>query len=345
MANRLAGELDDVVERMGPLWDDLRGARIFVTGGTGFFGCWLLETLLWANDRLRLGISLVVLTRDPSLFHAKAPHLAAHSGLELQRGDVCALASAGGRFTHVIHAAVDGGPPRSFEERKQVFATSVAGTRRVLEFARASGARRLLLTSTGAVYGKQPPLLSHVPEGYHGGPDPAGVDSIGAEAKRAAEALCAVYADRQFEPAIARCFAFVGPYLPLDSKFAAGNFVRDALSGGPIRIAGDGTPYRSYLYASDLCVWLLTILLRGAPLRPYNVGSEAALTIAGLARAVAALFTPPPLIEVARQPAAGAAADRYVPSTERARHELSLEEAVPLDEALRRTVNWFRRTA
>ena len=121
--------------------------------------------------------------------------------------------------------------------------------------------------------------------------------------------------------------------------------IRDAVAGGPIRIAGDGTPFRSYLYAADLAVWLWTILLRGEPIRPYNVGSEAALSIAELAGAVARAAGGNVAVSIAK-PATGAPPERYVPSTARARHELGLDATVDLHSALARTVSWHMgRTA
>src|SRR5471030_1016778 len=245
MPNPLAHDLDHVLAQTHGLWERLRGARLFITGGTGFFGCWLLETFLWANDHLRLDASAIVLTRDGNAFEKKAPHLAQHHAVTLHHGDVRTCAFPDGTFSHVIHAATDAVPARDFRDRLLVFDTIVEGTRRMLECARRSGARRFLLTSSGAVYGRQPAELTHLLEEYAGGPDPAAAGDTYAEGKRAAEMLCALHADADLQPVIARCFAFVGPYLPLDAHFAVGNFIRDGLQGGPIRVTGDGPPRRS----------------------------------------------------------------------------------------------------
>jgi nucleoside-diphosphate-sugar epimerase len=341
-ANPLARDLDHVLAHTSGLWDELRGARLFITGGTGFFGCWLLETFLWANDRLNLDASAVVLTRDRRAFQRKAPHLAMHRAVALHHGDVRTFEFPDGGFSHVIHAATDSGKPLAERDRPMMFETIVTGARRTLEFARGAAARRFLLTSSGAVYGRQPAELTHIDEAYVGGPDPLHPGHVYGEAKRAAEMLCALHADAELQPAIARCFAFVGPYLPLDVHFAVGNFIRDALQGGPIRISGDGTPYRSYLYAADLAIWLWTILLRGQPMRAYNVGSAAALTIRELAHVVAEACAPVVKVDLARAPRAGAPAERYVPSVRRAETELGLRVTVPLEEAVRRTIDWHR---
>lgn len=337
MTNPLASDLDHVLAHTRGLWDDLRGARLFITGGTGFFGCWLLESFVWANDRLGLDAAAVVLTRDADAFVRKAPHLARHPSVTLHPGDVRTFEFPEGRFSHVIHAATASsatvGPLPMFD-------TIVNGTRRTLEFTRQSGAKRFLLTSSGAVYGRQPAELTHVSENYTGGPDPTDANQAYGEGKRAAEMLCAVYASAALQPTIARCFAFVGPYLPLDAHFAAGNFIRDALRGGPIRVSGDGTPYRSYLYAADLAIWLWTILLRGQPMRPYNVGSDAALTISELADAIASSVAPRMPVLVARSRDVEKAAERYVPDISRGHTELGLRPLLSLLSGIVRTVAW-----
>ena len=331
-------DLAHVLTHTRELWEELRHESIFLTGGTGFFGMWLLETFTHANETLKLRARAVVLTRDPAAFAEKAPHLANRADLEFVAGDVRDFAFPTGSFPFVIHAGTTSSAP---VEPLEMYETIVTGTRRVLEFARAHDTRKLLFVSSGAVYGRQPPELSHISEDYRGAPDPLEVDSAYREGKRMAEKLCNLAGQQHdFETKAARCFAFVGPHLPLDAHFAIGNFIRDAMRGGPIRVGGDGTPYRSYLYAADLAVWLWTLLFRGSNQRAYNLGSEAAMTIAELARQVAESVSPPVPIAIATKAVAGRAAERYIPSTERARDELGLREIIPLREAIRRTISW-----
>jgi dTDP-glucose 4,6-dehydratase len=342
MTNPLAADLDDVLAHASGLWEELRGQRLFLTGGTGFIGSWLLESFLWANDNLGLESQVVVLTRNPRAFARKAPHLAEHPNVELCSGDVRSFAFPPGSFRYLIHAATESSTTPNADAPQEMFDTVVRGTERTLEFAHRSGVKKFLLTSSGAVYGRQPTDLSHVPESYQGAPDVTDPRSAYGEGKRVAEYLCMLAHRRVgLEPKIARCFAFVGPYLPLDAHFACGNFLRDGLRGGPILVQGDGTPYRTYLYAADLAIWLWTILFKGIPCRAYNVGDDRPVSIAGLARQVAGYFGT--TIRTARTAPAGQAPERYVPDVSRARTELGLQTWIPLEEAIVRTAAWHRQ--
>jgi nucleoside-diphosphate-sugar epimerase len=332
-----ATDLHSILEQTADLWEAERNCRIFLTGGTGFFGAWLVESFCHINRALRLNGELVVLTRRPAALAAACPHVFADAAVHLHEGDVRTFAFPSGGFTCIVHAATD---TRTTVQASESFSTIVHGTQRVLEFAIEAGAEKFLLTSSGAVYGSQPPQLTHVPETYTGAPDPVAPNSVYGESKRAAEMLCSIYSSRNLACKIARCWAFCGARLPLDQHFAIGNFIGDVLAGGPIRISGDGTPRRSYLYASDLAVWLWTILLRGKPLEAINVGSSCDLSILELAETVVRTLNPETEIKVAQPPRPDAAIARYVPSVDRARDELGLRQTVGLEEMIRRTAQW-----
>lgn len=341
----LAEDLDHVLSNTVGVWDDLRESRLFITGGTGFVGSWLLESLAWANEHLGLSASALVLTRDRDAFRNKAPHLADHPAIGFHTGDVRDFSFPPGEFTHVIHAAATSARATFNQEDPLVkFDTVVQGTRRTLDFAVKCRAKKLLFTSSGAVYGRPPSDLTHIPEEYCGAPDPSSVRSAWGEAKRAAEFLCAYYsAEFGVETKIARCFSFVGPYLELDIHYAIGNFINDAINGGPVLVRGDGRPWRSYLYAADMVIWLWKILTHGSSSLPYNVGSEAGLAIAELARVVARLAGPGIECTVSTSSVdPSAAIDRYVPSTRRARTGLRLEQTIGLEQAIQRTMAFLR---
>jgi dTDP-glucose 4,6-dehydratase len=339
--NRLARDLDDILARTEPLWQELRGQRILITGATGFFGCWLLESFAWANHKLNLNASAVGLSRRPQLLASKASHLAIDPAISLHAADVRSGDFPKGTFSHCIHAATEASATLNREAPLEMFDTIVEGTRRTLQFSLTNSVTRFLLVSSGAIYGNQPPAVTHVSESFEGGPDPLNSASAYAEGKRGAEMLCSLTATPNFATTVARCFAFVGPYMELGAHFAIGNFINDRLHDRPVTVSGDGSAVRSYLYASDLMVWLWTILFKGESRRAYNVGSDKALNIATLAREVASALPPDVDITIASKPSPGVPAHRYVPSTVRAREELGLRAEVPLRAAICRTHSWF----
>lgn len=336
-------DLDSVLTHTRELWAEARGQSFFITGGTGFFGMWLLESFAYINDALGLGMRATVLTRDPAAFAKKAPHLSQRSDLSFIQGDIRTFTFPAGTFAYIIHAATEAGTLLNTEAPHEMFDSIIGGTRRLLGFAAQCGVKKLLLTSSGAVYGTQPSEITHVAEDYAGAPDPLKPGSAYGEGKRVSEHLCAVHArQRGYELKIARCFAFVGPHLPLGAHFAIGNFIRDALASRPIHIAGDGTPMRSYLYASDLAIWLWTLLFCAPTGRAYNVGSTAHLSIAQLATTVAATLTPGLSVDIAQLSDSARPILRYVPSTTRAETELGLRTTVDLADAIARTAHWHQ---
>ena len=323
------------------LWAGARGQRIFLTGGTGFFGPWLVETFAHANETLGLDAELVVLTRDPGRVLGRLPHFDSLPGVSFHSGDVRGFELPMGEFDLVVHGATESSQQEHAGDQRHMFDTIVDGTRETLGLARDRGARRYLLLSSGAVYGRQPPELPYVGEHYTGGPDLQDARSAYAEGKRAAEVMAAIAATSGLSVRVARCFAFVGPHLPLDIHFAMGNFIRDAMAGGPIRISGDGTAIRSYLYMSDLAIWLWTMALSEHANGAYNVGSEVPLSILDAANQVAETCLPGAAVRVSTPSTSAAAPHRYVPSTRRAERELGVRQLVPLRDAIRRTAAWY----
>ncbi len=309
-------------------------------GRDGFFGCWLIQSFREVNRCLDLNAQAIVLTRDPSRFLSRIPDLKEDKSITLLKGDVRSFIFRDRPISFIIHAATESSSNLNQTNPLEMLDTIITGTKHVLEFAVRNPIEKLLYISSGAVYGKQPNSLSHIPETYLGGPDPLSPVSAYAEGKRAAELLCKIFSSLNVN--IARGFAFVGPYIPRDTHYAINDFMNDALLGKDIVVNGDGTPYRSYLYSADLAIWLWKILFSAKPGEAYNVGSPDEIQIIDVARAVASQFKPAPEIHVLAEKKPGKTSERYVPDVRKAMIDLNLRAWIPLETAIKKTIAWKR---
>lgn len=278
----ISDDVKAIHSRLGATLNFFQNKKILITGGTGFFGRWLLQILCSLVKDQNYNIEIYVLSRNPERF------LKEHSGYPFERyvtfiqGDVADFKLPDMELDLLIHMATTAAEDTfAGEDQLKKLDLLYRGTINTLENATARGVKKVLFTSSGVVYG--PSQGQYLSEDMLQAPHTTLEASALGEGKRLAEYLVAYYAQKAgYRYSIARCFSFFGPFLPLSIHYAIGNFVKDALNGDEIVIKGSGKELRSYLYIADAWVWLLK-LLSEADNEVYNVGSSNALTIGELA--------------------------------------------------------------
>jgi len=326
-----------LIDRCG----QMDGRRLYLSGATGFFGMNLLA-LLAHLQRRGASFKVTVLSRAPHRFlhgHSWSRNL---KWLEWLQGDASEPWPGDGEHDLMIHAATETSAA-AHDEKLGLFQQISLGTMRALEFSASHGVQRLLLTGSGAQYGVIPGTFANgIPESSPLACDSTKTRCAYGEAKRVGEMLAALYGEKYAISIInTRCFAFVGPGLPLTGHYAIGNFLNDALSGKSIRLATSGNALRSYLYSADLAVWLLILLLEASPGALVNVGSDTAFRIRDVADRVRNLVNPE--VDVSVGPASPEEERHiYVPSIAYAR-TLGLDVWTGIDEAIARTAEWNRQ--
>lgn len=309
----------------------LNGRRIFVTGGTGFVGRSLLDYFAESAAHHGADFEITVLSRQSEAFVQRFPTYADHAWMRFVAGDLDRLPGHG-NYSDLIHAAAD---THRGDARIAWFDQLVTGTRNVLDFAVRSGVKRTLFVSSGAVYGGTSAGDHPLEDDAVTAPILADPRTVYGQGKRVAEHLCALFNEQHdIGCVIARCFAILSPHMPLDGPYAAGNFIRDALSQDrpAIDIAGNPRTLRSYIDGRDMAHWLCVLLLRGVQGEAYNVGSDQAVSMPQLARTICTALS---IDKEVRLDPAGAARPYsvYVPAIGKAaslglRIETSLEDAI-----------------
>ncbi|MDB9787127.1 NAD(P)-dependent oxidoreductase [Bacteriovoracaceae bacterium] len=343
MFSAFSDDLSNILERGHGDFVRLRGAHLLITGGTGLFGKWLLQSLLWANELLALNLKLTVLSRNSEEFLTKNPEYRGEGIIEWITGDIRSFSLQNGRaIDFVIHGATAASKDQNDKNPQLMFDTIVSGADHLCKII--DGVESVLLYSSGAVYGPRFEAVSETSLCSTNPLDPKNAYAVGK--------LCSEHQtflalrEKNISLKIARCFAFLGPHLSLDIHFAIGNFIKDCLDGKDITLLGDGTPHRSYMYMGDLVLWSLAILIRGKKDNAYNVGSDEGLPLSEIAERVRSIYAEEDRsyngrVVIHRQKREGKTSI-YVPCIHKAKSELNIRVWTSLEDAIRRTIKWNR---
>lgn len=286
-ARTISAQLDATADGIKAAWLPLRGARLLITGGSGFFGNWLLSAIHMLNGQYQLGLRATVVTRDPTRLCRRLPFLTQDKSFAILQGDVRTLNVPQDPHDVLIHGATTSAH-ETFNGASSLdkFDLLVDGTRNMMRMAKAIGYTKAAFLSSGVAYG---PVA-------HGGalresdletPSPITAQTGLAHGKRAAEFIFAETCNELgIDGKIGRCFSFVGAGLPHDIHYAIGNLVASAMANDDIIIHSDGSAVRSYMDMRDFVIWLGLMLGQKTDNRLYNIGSPEFISIRDLAEQV-----------------------------------------------------------
>jgi dTDP-glucose 4,6-dehydratase len=304
--------------------------KVLITGGAGFLGSHLCDTLIARGDE-------VVCVDNLSTGRAEnIAHLAGRAGFSILRGDVTAGLEATGPFGVVAHLASPASPPAYLRRPLETLAAGSKGTENVLRIAERDGAR-FLLASTSEVYGD--PQVHPQPEDYWGNVNPVGPRSVYDEAKRFAEALTTAYRTaRSVNTGIVRIFNTYGPRMSASDGRIVSNFICQALTGRPLTVYGDGRQTRSFCYVDDLVAGLVAMIDSAEP-GPVNLGNPEEFEVGEFARLVLEITGSSAPIEYRPLPVDDPTRRR--PVIDRAANRLGWKPETPVEVGVRKTAEWF----
>ena len=311
----------------------MSGRRVVVTGGAGFLGSHLCDSLLERGDEV-VAIDNLATGRLQNI-----EHLFGRDGFTYARHDVSNYVWVPGRVDAVLHFASPASPKDYLELPIQTLKVGSLGTHNCLGLAKDKGAR-FLLASTSEVYGD--PRVHPQPESYWGNVNPVGPRGVYDEAKRFAEAITMAYHTHHgLDVRIVRIFNTYGPRMrPTDGR-AVSNFLVQALHGKPITIYGDGSQTRSFCYVEDEVRGFLALLDSDLVGLPVNIGNPGEFTVLELAELVIEVTNS--TSEIVHEPLPVDDPTQRRPDINRARTELGWEPRIELREGLTRTAEWLAR--
>lgn len=317
----------------------LQNKQILITGGSGFIGIWLTHLLLYLNDTQNFNIKLHLVARNIS--DEINQIITNRKDVTFIKSDVRNLHEFPKDISYIIHAATS--PDNRVYMSNPVESMDIIanGTKSVMENAlHLETLEKVINLSSGQIYGT---IDSHnIKEGDFGKINSNSIAAIYPEAKRYAETLTNAYRSLHKLPTLQiRPFSFIGPFMDMNKPWAINNFIRDALKFKHIRILGNGKPIRSYMYPTDMAIWILNILVHGKVGSAYNLGSNVGVSLEEVALKIKNIIGSSVNIEILNM---NDNCSEFVPNIDHVQQELGLDITVDIDETLTKSINWFGKS-
>lgn len=315
----------------------IKDKRILITGGTGFLGSWLVAYLLWANDVHGDNNHISIVTRDKSRFLSNMPECRNNQLVTIIEHDLAVPLESDTSFDLIIHGATDVQKAVSDDDS---FNCAAIGTQSIISIAKLNPNCRVVYLSSGAVYGANAPDVWCKETDGPRDHALASLNAYTAQKISSEETLLVASAGGQFRCSVARCFTFVGAFIPRTKQFAISEFMQNALADEDIILSGNELTQRSYLYCADFVVWLLVIFMRSENGAVINLGSNSAIAIGDLASKVVEVLGSKSRIVKATM-SQNATATSYLPNTDKAGSQLGLRQYTTFEDAIIKTRPWF----
>lgn len=315
---------------------------ILITGGTGFFGKWLLNFFITLNSKYSANIKIFVISRNPDQFLKDNNQDKFYDEINFIKSDLKTVNLKGKKFDYCFHMATTNAK-ETFQGESNLNKLDFlyASTNNLLTQLKYCNLEKILFTSSGVVYGPVTEI-SNFNEESLSAPSMMHESSGLAEGKRLAEYLVSYYSkENKYKYSIARCFSFIGQHLPTDLHYAVGNFINDAKTKDEIIINGSGKDIRSYLYIGDAISWLISIFMNDNENSVFNVGSEKQISIYDLALLVKEICKSNAKIVVLNKEASKDNFHRkiYAPDIKKIKNKLNIHEYTSLSEGIHKMIN------
>ena len=331
-----------IADELSDFHDDLKGKTVLIAGGKGFLGTYFKNVLIQINETLSKPMKIIIMD---SLITSKEKNDEKNPNIEFLEQDISQSFEIQNDIDYIIHTASIASPPTYRKFPIKTVDVNYEGTKNLLELAKEKKITSMLFLSSSEIYGD--PEIFPTPESYVGKVSCTGPRACYDESKRLAETISILYFQQYNVPVkIARPFNVYGPYLNLNDGRIIPDFMNNAINKSQIIIHSDGTPTRSFCYASDAISGFFKLLFSNHNGIICNVGNDEEVSVKNVANIIQNIMNKPISIKMEKSEDPNYTKDnpqRRCPDLSLIKKTVNYQPNVNLEEGLKRVYMWYRR--